>query len=315
MSSIPKASEVMEVVEEKSLYSMVKDCDMSELIKVIKLSMLEIEKKIKLSKLSKSSSVKKTGSMPKGVVPKQLRKPRAWVVFVLEYVNRKGWESFVVHHTLKDKSVELIEMVESEEYEGRYIYKGSRTETNQKGKNMIHKDAMSLSKQYWTPKTKTGTQYELYEKFESEYVEEPLLEVLEVLEDDEEVKEVEDVLEAKEDVLEAKEVLEIKKQVVPVVPVVVQVVEEVKVEEVKVVEKKVKLTAKTVVKKVVKWTCENDGVAYPWTYKGKEYLRKFDNSVWLRDGDDAGEWQGVYKVKEDMIDDSEEEPLEYEESA
>jgi len=307
MSSIPKASEVMEVVEERGvsrLGSLLKGCDLGELLKVMKLAIVEVEKKMKVEKMSKSSSVKKTGSMPKGVVPKQLRKPRAWVVFVLEYVNREGWESFVVHHTLKDKTVENIIMVESEKFEDRHIYKESRTEMCPKGKSMIHKDAMSLSKQYWTPKTKTGTRYDLYQEFEKGYVEEPDIVKKEEVEEEEEEEE-----EKEEEVkVEAVKVEAVKVEAVKVEAV--KEVEEVKVTPQKVKREVVPMAPKKVTKKA-KWSCPNDGVAYEWIYKGQAYLRNFDNCVWLKNGDDAGDWQGMYNEMEDNIDDSVEEPEEY----
>ena len=30
------------------------------------------------------------------------------------------------------------------------------------------------------------------------------------------------------------------------------------------------------------WTCPNDGVAYPFTWRGKQYYRTFRGEMWLR---------------------------------
>ena len=115
--------------------------------------------------------------MPKGVVPPQLRKPRAWVDFTLQHALQNGWETFTVFQTKKDKESgekveEEIEMPGSILHDGAYVYEGSVTDKTPAGKQLIHKDAMSLSKQRWAPKEKKGTHPELYEEFEASYVEE-----------------------------------------------------------------------------------------------------------------------------------------------
>ena len=67
-----------------------------------------------------------------------------------------------------EKMDEEIEMPGSELFEGAYVYEGSVCKGNETGKQLIHKDAMSLSKQRWTPKDKKGTHPELYEEFEGD---------------------------------------------------------------------------------------------------------------------------------------------------
>jgi len=63
-------------------------------------------------------------------------------------------------------------MSESVLHDGAHVYDGSVTEKTPAGKQLIHKDAMSLSKQRWAPKDKKGTHGELYAEFEAAYVEE-----------------------------------------------------------------------------------------------------------------------------------------------
>ena len=123
----------------------------------------------------KKAPAKKAGSMPKGVVPPQLRKPRAWVDFTLKHALEHGWEAFTVYQTKKDKTTgekveEEIEMPASELLNGAHIYKDSVDEKHPHGKQLIHKDAMSLSKQRWAPKEKMGTHHVLYLEFETSYV-------------------------------------------------------------------------------------------------------------------------------------------------
>jgi hypothetical protein len=115
------------------------------------------------------------GPKSKGEVPLQLMKPRAWVEFVLKDALEKGWEPFTIYQTEKDKNgerkEEVIEMPGSILHNGSYVYDGSVTDKMPQGKGIIYKEAIVLSKQYWSPKDKTGTRPELYREFESQYVE------------------------------------------------------------------------------------------------------------------------------------------------
>jgi hypothetical protein len=183
MSEIPSASPidsktpaVAEPVDLDALVSSLKSLEAADLFKVMKQALVEAEKRTKgTAPRGKAVAAKKTGSMPKGVVPPQLRKPRAWVDFTLAHALENGWESFTVFQTKKDKVTgdkvdEEIEMPGSELHDGAHVYEGSVTEKCPTGKQLIHKDAMSLSKQRWAPKEKKGTHSELYEEFEASYV-------------------------------------------------------------------------------------------------------------------------------------------------
>jgi len=177
--AVSPAAEAPEPVEMDALLTSLKTLDAPELFKVMKAALTEAEKRTKsgTKRRAAPTSTKKAGSMPKGVVPPQLRKPRAWVEFVLAHALQNGWESFTVHQTRKDKETgekieEEIEMPASILHDGAYVYEGSVTEKQPAGKQLIQKDAMSLSKQYWAPKEKKGTRPDLYEEFENSYVEE-----------------------------------------------------------------------------------------------------------------------------------------------
>ena len=187
MSNIPCASEIPMNIEMadasptitvEEIVAAIATLDATDLMRVMKAHTVAWEKLMKtVSKVAKAATSKKVGSMPKGVVPPQLRRPRAWVEFVLAHAHQNGWEAFTITQSKKDKATgekvtELIEMAASEMYEGQHVYEGSVSEKNPNGKQMIHKEAMSLSKQYWAPKEQMGSHQELYETFLASYVEE-----------------------------------------------------------------------------------------------------------------------------------------------
>ena len=188
MINIPIASDVQapaqheEVLVQQeagveAVLAALKGLESVELFKVMKQALAEAEKRSKAVVAPKKGVAKKAGSMPKGVVPPQLRKPRAWVDFTLKHSLEHGWEAFTVYQSKKDKTTgekveEEIEMPCSELLNGANVYKGSVDEKHPNGKQLIHKDAMSLSKQRWAPKEKAGTHHALYQEFESTYVEE-----------------------------------------------------------------------------------------------------------------------------------------------
>jgi hypothetical protein len=183
-AEIPAASPVdsktpVEPVEMDAVLATLKTLEAADLFKVMKQALAAAEKRSTgvAPRGRAAAAAKKTGSMPKGVVPPQLRKPRAWVDFTLKHALENGWESFTVFQTKKDKESgekieEEIEMPGSILHDGAYVYEDSVTEKCPTGKQLIHKDAMSLSKQRWAPKEKKGTHPELYEEFETSYVEE-----------------------------------------------------------------------------------------------------------------------------------------------
>ena len=179
-ASAVMAAEPSAPLEMDALVATLKSLDTADLFKVMKQAISEAEKRAKGSSKAAGKTAaasKKAGSMPKGVVPPQLRKPRAWVDFTLKHALENGWETFTVYQTKKDKVSgekveEEIEMPGSILHNSAYVYEGSVTEKTPEGKQLIHKDAMSLSKQRWAPKEAKGTHPELYKEFEASYVEE-----------------------------------------------------------------------------------------------------------------------------------------------
>ena len=178
-SAVESKTVAAEPVEVEAVLASLKTLETADLFKVLKQALAAAEKRSTAAapRGKAAAAAKKAGSMPKGVVPPQLRKPRAWVDFTLHHALENGWESFTVFQTKKDKETgekidEEIEMSASVLHEGAHVYNGSVTEKTPAGKQLIHKDAMSLSKQRWAPKDKKGTHPELYAEFEASYVEE-----------------------------------------------------------------------------------------------------------------------------------------------
>lgn len=159
----------------KTLYDHVKTLGLSDLEKLIKFSTTQLVKVAKaMSKAATKPSVskgKKEVKSSKKPIPRQLKKNNAWVKYVFEDAKENGWESFTISQNKKDKvtgkkSVEVVEMPESELINNNYYYKSDEA----KKVTITYKHAMSLSKHYWSNTTQTGTRQDLYEKFEKEFV-------------------------------------------------------------------------------------------------------------------------------------------------
>lgn len=173
VSTDDSAASTVEEIDMTAILAAAKTLDASDLFKLIKECTKEAEKRIKAAeKLAPAKrATKKASSAPKGKTPRQLRKNNAWVAFTLKDAQANGWEAFVVNSTRKDKETgetisEEIEMPESVLYDGAYIYKDSVTESAPKGRQIIHKEAMSLSKQ-------RKEKHPSWEAFLASYEEEP----------------------------------------------------------------------------------------------------------------------------------------------
>jgi hypothetical protein len=122
----------------------------ADLFKVIKTATTRVETLIK-----KGAKAKKEG--PKKPTPPQLKKPKAWVTFTLKHAQQHGWEEFIK----REKNEEII-MPASELKEGVHVFPMT-------GKTMTMAQAMSLSKQRYSPATGKGEYGALYEEFSEEY--------------------------------------------------------------------------------------------------------------------------------------------------
>jgi hypothetical protein len=151
----------------EDILSTLKSLETPDLFKLLKAATAETEKKSKtITKATKASAnTKKSGSMPKGAVPPQLKKPRAWVEFTLKNALENGWESFTITQK-KGGEIEEITMPASTLHEGAYVYEDSVTDKTPNGKQIIHKEAMSLSK------FRKESGHPTYAEFEAQYAEE-----------------------------------------------------------------------------------------------------------------------------------------------
>jgi hypothetical protein len=288
-----------------SLIETLATLDHAEIIKVTKACIALLEKKGKAPK-EKAAPKEKKGSMPKGVIPPQLMKPRAWVDATLEHANANGWESF----SMKEKDT-LMEVPASVEREGVHVFELT-------GKGLTRKHAMSLSKVRWTPKTSTGTHETLYREFEASYVP-PTAEMVEEakLKEKAEVAEEKDakvLAKVSEPKAEPKE--EPKAKAAKEEPKAKAAKEEPKAKAAK-EEPKAKATqpksepkpkAKTL-KEVDTFQIEDDGSVMQWDFKGKSYLRNFAGQLWQCTDGELGKWCGVLNKETMKIDDSAAEPI------
>ena len=309
----------------EDIVSSLKTFESSELFKILKAVATEAEKKTKLTKTTtKATTSKKAGSMPKGAVPPQLKKPRAWVEFTLKNALENGWESFTVLQKKKDKETntiteEQIEMPGSTLHNGAHIYKDSINEKTPEGRQLIHKEAMSLSKQ----RKESG--HATFAEFDSSYVDETDDDksvvssssskriVIKKTAAEKEAKKAEKEAE-KEAAKAAKELAQQEKKVEkkPTVkaPVPAAAVKKAAVatEVVTPFKKKSEAVKKPVAAKVEE--IPSDGMVHPWAYKSKKYLRNADGETWTVGADGGvGVWAGLYDAKTDKLDTSASEPV------
>lgn len=301
MSATTTVTEISTVVAVsfETVAASLKSFDSADLTKLMKLTLSEMEKKMK-SEIKQSSSEKKEkkkGSMAKGRTPVQLLKPRAWVDFVQEHANKNGWAAFSV----TDKKGVVTEFAASIVVDDKHVFPESK-------KPMAMKQAMSLSKVYWAPKEKTGSNEALYIEFDAQYVQPVIEESTEAAvaaaaaepaapkkvkapkKTDEEKAAAKAEKKAKK---EAEKPAKAPKAAAAAAPAA---------------EKPIATPKKSPAKKVeTEWSCPNDGNVYTFTHKGKNYLRNFDGLMWHKNADGtAGNWAGVWSSN--AIDDSVPEP-------
>ena len=344
----------MNTISMEDVVSSLKSFEATELFKILKAVATEAEKKSKQPKTTAKAPAKKAGSMPKGAVPPQLKKPRAWVEFTLKDALENGWEPFTVLQKKKDKETntiteEQIEMPGSTLHNGAYIYEDSVNEKTPDGRQIIHKEAMSLSKQ----RKESG--HATYAEFEAQYVDDTdddksdagstaskkivVKKTAAEKEAEAAAKKAEKEAEkaaakaAKEaEKAAAKDAKEAEKAAAKAAkdaekaaakaakdaekkPVVKAVVPAAAVKKVTTPAKTEAVAEKAVApkKKVAAPKVEeipNDGMVHPCTIKGKKYLRNADGETWTVGADGGvGEWAGMYDAKADKLDTSVPEPV------
>jgi hypothetical protein len=332
----------------EEVISSLKTFESAELFKLLKAVATETEKKTKLTKTTtKATTTKKAGSMPKGAVPPQLKKPRAWVEFTLKNALENGWESFTVLQKKKDKETntiteEQIEMPGSTLHNGAHIY-----EKTPDGRQLIHKEAMSLSKQrkesghptfaefdssyvdetdddksdagstaskkIVIKKTAAEKEAEAVQKKAAKEAEKEAAKAAKEAEKEAKKAEKEAEKEAAKAAKEAeKDAKKVEKKPTVKAPVPAAAVKKTAVASEVVVPIKKKDEAVAPKKKPVAKVEEipSDGMVHPWTYKAKKYLRNADGETWTVGADGGvGEWAGIYDAKADKLDTSAPEPV------
>ena len=306
MSAIESVSEIesqSSVLELNTVLAALKQLGCADLFKVMRTATTEAEKRSK----EESKAPKK----PKGPTPLQLQKPKAWVQYVLKHASENGWASFIC---VNKSSGEEIVMPASEEKEGKHVFPN--------GKALILTQAMSLSKQMWQAKAKTGTHEAVYRTFEAEFVAQPVV----AAESAPKAPLVRKTAEDKAKELAAKKAATAAAKVAAVAAKAAAAAEKAAEKKatpkavpkaaVKVPVKEVPVAAPAGVKPGPKkkaepaWTCPNDDNVYPWTYKGEKLLRNFTNQIWTAAEDGGcGDWKGMYLPEKDCIDDSVADPF------
>ena len=287
-----------------------KNASIEDLLTIIAAATAEAKKKAKVAvkEATKEKAPKeKKGSMPKGVLPVQLQLSFAYVDNTLAQANTKGWKEFTV------KGQEAA-MEASVARDGAHVFPST-------GKALNRKQAMSLSKFLWSNKEQKGADQAFYEAFKAQYVAPVAVPVAAAPVAAEAVevavpaaapspKKAAKAPKAKktdEEKAAEKEAKKAAKKVAsPAAPAAAAA-------PVAVAPKKI--VPKKVAKKEEKddFTCEDNGAAYAWDFKGKKFLRNFANQMWERTDDgEAGDWAGVFDPKTMTIDTSAEEPVFYE---
>ncbi len=302
-----------------------------ELLAIIAAATAEAKKSAKVVSKAPKEAKEKKGSMPKGVSPPQLDKPRKWVDFVLKRSNEFGWPAINV------KGTEALPA--SVERDGKHVFEAT-------GKPLNNKQAMSLSKQYWSRKEAVGTNKELYDEFEAQYVapepaapKEAAAEASEESDAEseasvesapkekkekkpkktEEEKEAEKAAkkeaaalkkaqekEAKEAAKKAeKEAAAALKKAAPKEPEAPKAAA--------VVAKPVAMKLKKAVAPKVEelpFDIEADEMVHEWVFQGKKVYVNSDGEMWERsDSDEAGPWMGKYDPATKVLDKDAVEPL------
>ena len=276
-----------------------KGLSIEELLAIITAASAEAKKAVKVVSKAPKEAKEKKGSMPKGASPPQLHKPRAWVDYVLAHANTNGWPAITV------KGTEALPA--SVERDGKYVFEAT-------GKPLNNKQAMSLSKQYWARKEAVGTNKDLYDAFEAQYVPPARAAPKEAESDAESEVSIEVPTAPKEKKEKKAKKTEGEKKAEKEAAALKKAQEKDAAAAAKAAAPKPKKVVKKVEEKEVipPFEFENDGFAHPWDFKGKKFLRDFEGNMWFRteDGESAG-WVGKFDPATNSIDASAEEP-EYE---
>jgi hypothetical protein len=297
-----------------------------ELLTIIAAATAEAKKAVKTVAKAPKEAKEKKGSMPKGMDPPQLDKPRKWVEFVLKRSNEVGWPAINV------KDTETLPA--SVERDGKHVFEAT-------GKPLNNKQAMSLSKQYWSRKEAKGSNKELYDEFEAQYVPPAPKEVSEESDAEseaseasevsvvsapkekkekkakktEEEKEAEKVAKKEAAALkkaQEKEAKEAAKKEAAALKKAAEAPKEPEAPKAAAVAKPVAMKLKKAAPKVeeLPFDIEADTMVHEWVFQGKKVYVNSDGEMWERsDSDEAGPWMGKYNPSTKVLDKTAVEPL------
>ena len=286
----------------QNIQESLKEFSVEELLAIIAAAAAEAKKKAKVVVKAPKEAKEKKGSMPKGVIPQQLLKPRAYVEYTLADANKNGWESFEISGQPIASSVEK---------DGAHVFEAT-------GKPFNHKHAMSLSK------IRKTTRPEFYQEFVAQYVEIEVVATAKAPEShDEEKAAVAAVSEPKpkkekaapkpkksdEEKAAEKEAKKAAEKEAKKAEKEAKKVEKVEKKEAKKPEAKKPEAPKEPA--VDTWVAKTqDGKVYPRTIGGVAYFSNHLHQLWLKEANgEIGDWAGVFLVSENRIDASAEEPL------
>jgi hypothetical protein len=303
-----------------------KGLSVEELLTIVAAATAEAKKSAKLVAKAPKEAKEKKGSMPKGISPPQLDKPRKWVDFVLKRANEAGWPAI----TVKDTEA----LPASVERDGKHVFEAT-------GKPLNNKQAMSLSKQYWSRKEAVGTNKELYDEFDAQYVP-PAPAAPKEAESDAESEASEASVESapKEKKEKKAKKTEEEKEAEKVAKKEAAALKKAQEKEAKEAAKKAEKEAAAALKKAapkepeapkaaaaakpvamklkkaapkveeLPFDIEADEMVHEWVFQGKKVYVNSDGEMWQRsDSDEAGPWMGKYDPATKVLDASASEPL------
>ena len=304
----------------QSITEQFKGLSAEELLTIIAVATAEAKKSAKAVSKAPKEAKEKKGSMPKGMNPPQLDKPRKWVEYVLKRSNEVGWPAINV------KDTETLPA--SVERDGKHVFEAT-------GKPLNNKQAMSLSKQYWSRKEAKGSNQELYDEFDAQYVP-PAPAAPKEAESDAESEASEASVESapKEKKEKKAKKTEEEKEAEKVAKKEAAALKKAQEKEAKKAEKEAKKAApkepevpkaaaspaaKPVAMKLKKATpkveelpfdIEADEMVHEWVFQGKKVYVNSDGEMWERsDADEAGPWMGKYDPATKVLDKTASEPL------
>ncbi len=95
----------------------------------------------------------------------------AWINYVLEYAHGHGWEKFPMIESQTNKNGKIVKTVVEVEASETFVFGLSSTAYRfpSTKKSMDKKYATGLAMHLWNPQRGTGTNHDLYRRFESQY--------------------------------------------------------------------------------------------------------------------------------------------------